>query len=37
MLSRTQPRTAEAPNASLADIQNPVIDAYLGGKTDAAD
>ena len=29
MLSRTQPRTAEAPNASLADIQNPVIDAYL--------
>jgi putative FMN-dependent luciferase-like monooxygenase len=29
MLSRTQPRTADAPNASLADIQNPMIDAYL--------
>ncbi|PZW44803.1 putative FMN-dependent luciferase-like monooxygenase [Humitalea rosea] len=30
MLSRTQPRTAEAPNATLADIQNPMVDAYLG-------
>lgn len=29
MLSRTQPRAPEAPNASLADIQNPIIDAYL--------
>ncbi|RQO39696.1 putative FMN-dependent luciferase-like monooxygenase [Variovorax sp. KBW07] len=29
MLSRTQPRTAEAPNATLADIQNPIVDAYL--------
>ena len=29
MLSRTQPRTADAPGASLADIQNPMIDAYL--------
>ena len=29
MLSRTQPRPPEAPNASLADIQNPMIDAYL--------
>jgi putative FMN-dependent luciferase-like monooxygenase len=29
MLSRTQPRTREAPTASLADIQNPMIDAYL--------
>ncbi len=29
MLSRTQPRPADAPNASLADIQNPMIDAYL--------
>jgi putative FMN-dependent luciferase-like monooxygenase len=29
MLSRTQPRSPEAPNASLADIQNPMIDAYL--------
>jgi putative FMN-dependent luciferase-like monooxygenase len=29
MLSRTQPRSPEAPKASLADIQNPMIDAYL--------
>lgn len=29
MLSRTQPRTAEAPNATLAEIQHPIIDAYL--------
>jgi putative FMN-dependent luciferase-like monooxygenase len=29
MLSRTQPRTAAAPTASLADIQHPIIDAYL--------
>ena len=29
MLSRTQPRTAEAPRATLADIQDPIIDAYL--------
>jgi len=29
MLSRTQPRTADAPNASLGDIQHPIIDAYL--------
>jgi putative FMN-dependent luciferase-like monooxygenase len=29
MLSRTQPRPADRPNASLADIQNPMIDAYL--------
>jgi alkanesulfonate monooxygenase SsuD/methylene tetrahydromethanopterin reductase-like flavin-dependent oxidoreductase (luciferase family) len=29
MLSRTQPRPAEAPNLSLAEIQNPMIDAYL--------
>jgi putative FMN-dependent luciferase-like monooxygenase len=29
LLSRTQPRTAEHPNASLADIQDPIIDAYL--------
>ncbi|QGM47669.1 putative FMN-dependent luciferase-like monooxygenase [Methylocystis heyeri] len=29
MLSRTQPRTKEAPGASLAEIQNPIIDAYL--------
>ncbi|MGO8800448.1 MAG: putative FMN-dependent luciferase-like monooxygenase [Roseiarcus sp.] len=29
MLSRTQPRAAEAPGASLADLQHPIIDAYL--------
>jgi putative FMN-dependent luciferase-like monooxygenase len=29
MLSRTQPRPKENPQASLADIQHPIIDAYL--------
>src|SRR6202795_3124692 len=29
MLSRTQPRPASAPDLSLSDIQNPMIDAYL--------
>jgi alkanesulfonate monooxygenase SsuD/methylene tetrahydromethanopterin reductase-like flavin-dependent oxidoreductase (luciferase family) len=29
LLSRTQPRTADHPDATLADIQNPIIDAYL--------
>lgn len=29
MLSRTQPRPANAPNLSLPEIQNPMIDAYL--------
>ena len=29
MLSRTQPRTKEAPHAALADLQHPIIDAYL--------
>ncbi|SCX65647.1 putative FMN-dependent luciferase-like monooxygenase [Variovorax sp. EL159] len=29
MLSRTQPRSADAPHATLADIQNPIVDAYL--------
>ncbi|WP_428002367.1 putative FMN-dependent luciferase-like monooxygenase [Acidovorax sp.] len=29
MLSRTQPRTDESPEATLAEIQNPIIDAYL--------
>ena len=29
MLSRTQPRSPDAPHASLADIQNPMLDAYL--------
>jgi putative FMN-dependent luciferase-like monooxygenase len=29
MLSRTQPRPANAPHLSLAEIQNPMIDAYL--------
>ena len=29
MLSRTQPRSKDAPRASLPDIQHPIIDAYL--------
>ncbi|TSD82863.1 putative FMN-dependent luciferase-like monooxygenase [Mycobacterium sp. KBS0706] len=29
MLSRTQPRPAEVPHATLAEIQDPVVDAYL--------
>ena len=29
MLSRTQPRSKDAPRATLAEIQNPMIDAYL--------
>jgi putative FMN-dependent luciferase-like monooxygenase len=29
MLSRTQPRSLDAPQASLAEIQHPIIDAYL--------
>lgn len=29
LLSRTQPRAKEAPQATLAEIQNPIIDAYL--------
>lgn len=29
MLSRTQPRPKDAPNLSLADIQNPMVDAYM--------
>jgi putative FMN-dependent luciferase-like monooxygenase len=29
MLSRTQPRTVENPHATLAELQEPIIDAYL--------
>jgi putative FMN-dependent luciferase-like monooxygenase len=29
MLSRTQPRTKDAPNATLPELQHPIIDAYL--------
>jgi putative FMN-dependent luciferase-like monooxygenase len=29
MLSRTQPRSPETPHATLAQLQNPIIDAYL--------
>jgi putative FMN-dependent luciferase-like monooxygenase len=29
MLSRTQPRSKDAPKASLPDIQNPILDAYF--------
>jgi putative FMN-dependent luciferase-like monooxygenase len=31
MLSRTQPRPKDTPDASLADLQHPIIDAYLAG------
>ncbi|BDG74760.1 putative FMN-dependent luciferase-like monooxygenase [Roseomonas fluvialis] len=34
LLSRTQPRPAEAPDAKLADIQDPMVDAYLGALPD---
>jgi putative FMN-dependent luciferase-like monooxygenase len=34
MLSRTQPRPADAMNLSLAEIQNPMIDAYLAALPD---
>jgi putative FMN-dependent luciferase-like monooxygenase len=34
MLSRTQPRPKETPNASLADLQHPIIDAYLAAAPD---
>ena len=34
MLSRTQPRPANAPALSLAEIQNPMIDAYLAALPD---
>ncbi|MFL5288008.1 MAG: hypothetical protein ACJ8AW_45345 [Rhodopila sp.] len=30
MLSRTQPRPPDAPHATLAEIQSPIIDTYLG-------
>jgi putative FMN-dependent luciferase-like monooxygenase len=29
LLSRTQPRSAEAPDATLAELQHPIIDAYV--------
>jgi putative FMN-dependent luciferase-like monooxygenase len=29
LLSKTQPRPADAPQASLSDIQHPIVDAYL--------
>lgn len=29
LLSRIQPRTADAPHATLADLQEPIVDAYL--------
>ena len=34
MLSRTQPRPADAPHASLADIQLPIIEAYFDALPD---
>lgn len=36
MLSRTQPRPADRPDASLAEIQLPLIEAYLGALPDGA-
>lgn len=36
LLSRTQPRAAEAPHATLAALQDPVIDAYLTALPDGA-
>jgi putative FMN-dependent luciferase-like monooxygenase len=32
MLSRTQPRPKDTPDASLADLQHPIIDAYLAAQ-----
>jgi len=37
MLSRTQPRPKEAPQASLAEIQHPIIDAYLEALPEGAE
>ena len=34
MLSRTQPRPADAPDLSLAEMQNPMIDAYMAALPD---
>ena len=34
MLSRTQPRPPATPNASLANIQDPIVDAYLAALPD---
>ena len=34
LLSRTQPRSPDAPLATLADIQNPMLDAYLAALPD---
>ncbi|WP_341358538.1 putative FMN-dependent luciferase-like monooxygenase [Georgenia sp. M64] len=34
MLSRTQPRPAHAPDATLSELQDPVIDAYLAALPD---
>lgn len=34
MLSRTQPRPPETPDAELWDLQNPIIDAYLAALPD---
>jgi putative FMN-dependent luciferase-like monooxygenase len=37
MLSRAQPRPADAPDLSLAEIQNPMIDAYLAALPEGRD
>ncbi|MGM7668366.1 putative FMN-dependent luciferase-like monooxygenase [Microbacterium sp. A93] len=37
MLSRTQPRPSDKPNASLYDLQMPIIEAYLDALPDSAE
>ena len=37
LLSRTQPRPADRPDASLADIQDPIVDAYLAALPEGAE
>lgn len=34
LLSRTQPRTPDAPDATIGDIQQPIVDAYLAALPD---
>ncbi|MHC6220733.1 putative FMN-dependent luciferase-like monooxygenase [Arthrobacter sp. MMS24-S77] len=36
MLSRTQPRPVDAPEATLSELQDPIIDAYLSALPDGA-
>jgi len=36
LLSRTQPRTEDAPDASISEIQQPIVDAYLAALPEGA-